>query len=891
MPRTIAATRAALGRVGSHVVSGGRGNVNALRIASAACIVGLLGVSAAMAGTDVKVNGDIGIDLQNEVNLARDPANGQHLVAIYHTDIDKSAGTVPFDVGPGLGVSYTNDGGASWNSTVTPTVWGFDFDPCVAIGTTGTVFAGSVGSTTTYSYPQADTGVFVRGSHDGGASWSSATTVEAFQGGGVTTVPYDDKTMMACDQSAPSPYSGRLYVTWQRDATDWTHSEIYTAFSNDLAVSFSAPVKVNDLPTGASLANAAEPAVSPDGTVAVAWIDTNQPQTGVIPGQIMFDRSADGGVTWGTDVTVTTMMRVAKNPDFGGPYGSWRANSFPALAIDPSDGRYAYIVYTGDPDGPSPLGPDDGDIHLMRSADSGATWSGPVRVNDDVGTNGQFDPWVSVNPSGTVSVAWYDRRLDVGDIHLDVYLATSTDRGVTFSANQRVNDTQIVLAQDLVIGSDDNAWFGEYLGLDSDATNAYLAWTDTRNGERDIYFDSVAFGAPGGDTTPPVTTLTTVPPAPDGENGWYQTAPGIALSANEPAVISYRWDASGLGWSAYTTTLTALEGTDTLRYWATDAAGNTETVNASCFAVDTTAPAGSMQIAGGAASTTTTVVTVDSSVNDTTSGVNLMRVDPGGGWGAWRAYQASVPATLPASTPDGTRTVNAEVKDTAGNVLALSDTIVLRRSSTTQTIAPPSGSVLAYNARVTLAGTLITTSTLNATATITAQSSGNGVTWSNAATATVVTVTAGAPMRRAPGEYLHQVVAYPRVPSNSWFRFMFHGDETHEPTVSAKVLVKARAWLSRPVTPPTVRRGRAFAIYGYLRPYHPGKTRLYLYRRVGRGWVLYRQVLAPNLRYSTYTRYYLRYALPTGGAWYVRAYHADSTHAPTYSAIRSFVVR
>lgn len=865
--------------------------MNALRLSFIAGVVVLITAGAALAGTDVKVNGEMGIDLQNEVNLARDPSNGQHLVAVYHTDIDKSAGATPFDVGPGLGISYTNDGGASWNSTVTPTVWGFDFDPSVAIGTTGTVFAGSVGSTTTYAYPMADTGVFVRRSHDGGASWSTATTVEAFQGGGVTTAPYDDKTMMACDQSPSSAYSGRLHVTWQRDATDFAHSEIYTAFSNDLAVSFSAPVKVNDLPTVYSWANAAEPAVSPDGTVAVAWIDTNQPQTGVIPGQIMFDRSTDGGATWGTDVTVTTMMRVAKYPDSGGPYGSWRANSFPALAIDPSDGRYAYVVYTGDPDGPSPFGPDDGDIFLMRSADGGATWSGPVRANDDLGTNGQFDPWVSVNPSGTVCVAWYDRRNDVTDIDLDVYFTTSTDRGVTFSPNQRANDTRIVLAQDLVIGSDDNAWFGEYLGLESDATNAYLAWTDTRNLERDIYFDSVPLGAAGGDSTPPVTTLTTVPASPDGENGWYVSAPDVALSANETATVNYAWDGSGLGWSTYTTTLTALEGTDTLRYWATDAAGNTETVNAAAFAVDTTAPTGSMQLAGGAAATTTTALTVDSSLNDTTSGVNLMRVDPGGGWGIWQAYAASAPVTLPASAPDGTRTVNAEFKDTAGNVLALSDTILLRRSGATQTIAPPSGSVVSYNARVTVSGTLVVTSALNATAAVVLLASGNGATWTQTATAAVTTVTAGSPFARVSGEYVHHVVASPRVPSNSWFKFRFLGDETHEPTESTKILVKARAWLSRPVTPSIVRRARTFVVYGYLRPYHPGKTALYFYRRVGGKWVFYRRVLAPNLRYSTYTRYYLRYALPTSGAWYVRAYHGDATHVPTYGSLRTFVVR
>jgi len=32
-------------------------------------------------------------------------------------------------------------------------------------------------------------------------------------------------------------------------------------------------------------------------------------------------------------------------------------------------------------------------------------------------------------------------------------------------------------------------WIGEYIGVDVDGTHAYVVWTDTRNNDRDIYFD------------------------------------------------------------------------------------------------------------------------------------------------------------------------------------------------------------------------------------------------------------------------------------------------------------------------------------------------------------------------------------------------------------------
>ncbi|WP_317973085.1 hypothetical protein, partial [Paenibacillus sp. CCS19] len=44
-----------------------------------------------------------------------------------------------------------------------------------------------------------------------------------------------------------------------------------------------------------------------------------------------------------------------------------------------------------------------------------------------------------------------------------------------------------------------------------------------------------------------------------------------------------------------------------------------------------------------------------------------------GAWSAWEAYAAAKSWTL--STGDGTKTVNAELKDAVGNVYAISDTI------------------------------------------------------------------------------------------------------------------------------------------------------------------------------------------------------------------------
>ena len=130
---------------------------------------------------------------------------------------------------------------------------------------------------------------------------------------------------------------------------------------------------------------------------------------------------------------------------------------------------------------------DDGDIMLVRSADGGATWGTPVRVNNDAGANGQFQPWIKVKPNGIIDVIWYDRRNDtVNDSFLEVYMGASNDRGMTFT-NSVVSD--VVLPPGAPPAVWPWPWIGEYPGIDVDNTHAYLVWTDTRLFDDDIYFD------------------------------------------------------------------------------------------------------------------------------------------------------------------------------------------------------------------------------------------------------------------------------------------------------------------------------------------------------------------------------------------------------------------
>jgi hypothetical protein len=91
----------------------------------------------------------------------------------------------------------------------------------------------------------------------------------------------------------------------------------------------------------------------------------------------------------------------------------------------------------------------------------------------------------------------------------------------------------------------------------------------------------------------PVVWATVTPSTPDGQHGYYRTKPTITLTAQSAVdaqpVISYHFDAnpdSVYGGQA----LTALEGTHSLTYYATDRLGSRSATGALTIAVDSIAP-------------------------------------------------------------------------------------------------------------------------------------------------------------------------------------------------------------------------------------------------------------------------------------------------------------
>jgi BNR/Asp-box repeat len=128
------------------------------------------------------------------------------------------------------------------------------------------------------------------------------------------------------------------------------------------------------------------------------------------------------------------------------------------------------------------------DIFTRYSDDRGATWSAPVRVNDDATKNSQFLPKISLDPTtGNLAVVWYDSRNDLGlggpgdtdgipNDDAQFWGAFSIDGGQSFRKNFQIS-AGTSNSHDAMNGID----FGDYTGLSFFGGIAHPVWADNSN--------------------------------------------------------------------------------------------------------------------------------------------------------------------------------------------------------------------------------------------------------------------------------------------------------------------------------------------------------------------------------------------------------------------------
>jgi hypothetical protein len=243
------------------------------------------------------------------------------------------------------------------------------------------------------------------------------------------------------DMNPSSPFYGRMYVSWNDFARG---QNIFVRYSTDNGNTWTDERQITN--GGPFIRNVQITGDLVTGDMYIAGMDEGG---GGFPHNCnnLFYRSTDGGNTWSNTYT---------GPTFSGPGrcsvgyfatmycpGYWRHEGWGEPAAFNGVVQYVYAARntgTGDP----------GDVFYIRSTDSGVTFSAPFQLNSNTDpTKAQWEPNLSVSPSGTVFAVWYDER-DGGGASTCIsgsnspcyrmYARKSNDNGVTWLPDDAFSD-------------------------------------------------------------------------------------------------------------------------------------------------------------------------------------------------------------------------------------------------------------------------------------------------------------------------------------------------------------------------------------------------------------------------------------------------------------------
>ena len=372
---------------------------------------------------------------------------------------------------------FSSDGGSTWGGVDLPLPPpkgnGIDFgsDPTLAFDTSGNVFYGFIVVYFGNGNGINGTAVAVARSTDGGRTYPRLTVFSQEGGSG----HFNDKTMITADTNVSSPFRDSVYIAWDAAIGGSTGGGVRLARSTDHGATFTT-VRVDD-PHGPGRAIGAVPFVGPNGEVYVAWND-------FAANTIAFNRSLDGGMTWGTPVVISAKRLPF---DIAIPAEFRRgALVYPACDTDRSAGPRRGRLYCSWMD-LNAAG--NTDIFVSSSDDGGATWTAAAPATDQIAGVDRFNQWMSVDPvTGDANLSFYDTRNDTTGQRFmtDIYFTQSRTGGASWlSPNLRVTDVSsnehdcngVFPCGAINYGNQQ----GDYAGLVSFGGVAHPIWTDSRN--------------------------------------------------------------------------------------------------------------------------------------------------------------------------------------------------------------------------------------------------------------------------------------------------------------------------------------------------------------------------------------------------------------------------
>jgi hypothetical protein len=237
----------------------------------------------------------------------------------------------------------------------------------------------------------------------------------------------------------------KVYVSWSDFRNYNLFSDLYGNASMDGGLTWM-PSDVRIDTDAAGSASSGDQSMACSGlNVFISWSDTRNGSN-----DIYFNRSADGGATWGAADRRLDTDALGSN-----------ISNFPHIVVQ---GTSVTVVWNEER---SPRG-----VYVNHSGDSGATWlASDVRISGNPGN--QYISALEVTGAGSnVYASWSDARN--GDY--DIFFNRSTDGGATWQAADTHVDTVLPLAGN-----------AQEPRMTADGATVYVVWRDFRI-IQDVFF-------------------------------------------------------------------------------------------------------------------------------------------------------------------------------------------------------------------------------------------------------------------------------------------------------------------------------------------------------------------------------------------------------------------
>jgi hypothetical protein len=437
--------------------------------------------------------GEVFVNAEVEPWVDVNPTNGQNVIGVWQQDRWTDGGSHGNDTG------FSTNGGATWGHVEIPwsTCAGSTeeryqraTDPWVSFGPTGNAHAIAL----SLDPNGFTTAILASRSTNGGASWSAPAVLIDDN----DLRFFNDKESITADPTNPN----YVYAIWDRiykpGQSKGFPSQVnsfafrgfpYLARSTNGGVSWEPARRISSNANLFTIGN--QIVVLPDGTL-IDFADYST-GSGVQPSnhdwKAVF-RSTDHGATWTPKPIKISQVNEVRHtiPDGSFPVRAGGDD----VAVDPRNGNL-YAVWTDArfTDGTY------NDVILSKSTDGGLTWSSPVKVSENSGSDAHT-PSVHVNASGEVAVTYYDYTNDDGNasngVETDFWFVKSTNGGASWSDRMRLTNPSFDITTAPVAPASRGYFLGDYEGLSSFGStfyNLFVVTTGSTSNRTDVIFKTV----------------------------------------------------------------------------------------------------------------------------------------------------------------------------------------------------------------------------------------------------------------------------------------------------------------------------------------------------------------------------------------------------------------